>query len=136
MTDVASVTATAAASGAQATNAAEQTLDKDAFLRLLITQIRYQDPLSPMEDREFIAQLAQFSTLEQMQQMNTGFAAFQLMSLTTQALALVGRQVTAQVPGETEPLTGTVEAVTFAQGRPLLLMGEREIELGYVTQVR
>ena len=45
-------------------------LDKDAFLRLLTTQLSNQDPLNPMEDREFIAQLAQFSSLEQMQTLN------------------------------------------------------------------
>ncbi len=45
-------------------------LDKDAFLRLLTTQLSNQDPLNPIEDREFIAQLAQFSSLEQMTTMN------------------------------------------------------------------
>ncbi|WP_313756564.1 flagellar hook capping FlgD N-terminal domain-containing protein [Tissierella sp.] len=49
-------------------------LDKDAFLRLLTTQLANQDPLNPIEDREFIAQLAQFSSLEQMQNLNKTFA--------------------------------------------------------------
>lgn len=48
-------------------------LDKDAFLRLLTTQLANQDPLNPIEDREFIAQLAQFSSLEQMQNLNKTF---------------------------------------------------------------
>ncbi|MBR1735637.1 MAG: flagellar hook capping protein, partial [Firmicutes bacterium] len=46
-------------------------LDKNAFLRLLTTQLQYQDPLSPMENTEFIAQMAQFTSLEQMQNLNT-----------------------------------------------------------------
>lgn len=50
-------------------------LDKDAFLRLLTTQLANQDPLNPMEDREFIAQLAQFTSLEQMQELNKTMAA-------------------------------------------------------------
>ncbi len=50
-----------------------KTLDENAFLRLLTAQLSNQDPLSPMEDKEFIAQLAQFSALEQIQNLNTNF---------------------------------------------------------------
>ena len=54
---------------ADASRAVSNELGKDAFLRLLIAQLSNQDPLNPMDDREFIAQMAQFSALEQMQNM-------------------------------------------------------------------
>lgn len=52
------------------TNNATKALDKDAFLNLLVTQLQHQDPTQPQADGEFIAQLATFSSLEQLQQMN------------------------------------------------------------------
>uniref|UniRef100_A0A7V2F6K1 Basal-body rod modification protein FlgD n=2 Tax=Rhodothermus TaxID=29548 RepID=A0A7V2F6K1_RHOMR len=61
----------------QATPAApgSQTLDKEAFLRLLVTQLRYQDPTNPLDSREFAVQLAQFSTVEQLIEINKALTA-------------------------------------------------------------
>ncbi|HEY8361553.1 MAG TPA: flagellar hook capping FlgD N-terminal domain-containing protein [Tissierellaceae bacterium] len=64
---------TTTSSSNRSTNNAD--LDKNAFLRLLTVQLANQDPLNPMEDREFIVQLAQFSTLEQIQNLNTTITA-------------------------------------------------------------
>ena len=64
-------------------------LDRSAFLNLLITQLRHQDPLNPMEDRDFIAQMAQFSALEQMIQLNATFER-------TQAFGMIGKIISAE----------------------------------------
>lgn len=64
-------------------------LDRSAFLNLLITQLRHQDPLNPMDDRDFIAQMAQFSTLEQMMNLNNTFER-------TQAFGMIGKVIDAE----------------------------------------
>ena len=87
-------------------------LGKDDFLKILITQLRYQDPLSPMEDTDFIAQMAQFSALEQMQNLSQDFSA-------TKAMSLVGKVVYGEidVPGEASiiPVLGRVDSVTSVE---------------------
>ncbi|MGQ9454275.1 MAG: flagellar hook capping FlgD N-terminal domain-containing protein [Armatimonadota bacterium] len=109
-------------------------LDKDAFLRLLITQLRNQDPLSPMEDKDFIAQLAQFSSLEQMYNLTSGFGTLIEYQACVKAFAMIGKQVEFRdLQGGQS--TGKVSGVVFEDGRPVLEVGSSKIELGDVIRV-
>ena len=91
-------------------SAVKQGLDKDDFLKILITQLTHQDPTEPMKDTEFVAQMAQFSTLEQMSNMNTEMAkVFNLIS-RSQALAILGKRV--EITEGSLEITGIVEKVT------------------------
>lgn len=86
------------------TKVVDNTLGKEAFLKLLVTQMQYQDPLNPNTDTEFVAQLAQFSALEQMQNLSQ-------TSVNSQAFSLVGKEVIVKVTSES---TGEV---TYEQGK-------------------
>lgn len=120
----------------KASTTSKQTqLDRDAFLKMLIVQLKNQDPLQPMEDREFIAQLAQFSTLEQMQQMNKGLSELMKANSTFQAVSLIGRTIVATDPETNEQIRGNVDRVLFENGIPLLKIGARDILLGHVISV-
>lgn len=77
---------------------AKNSLGKEAFLTLLVTQLQNQDPLKPMEDKEFTAQLAQFSSLEEMKNISKsvdGLVASQTSSSKTTAVGFIGKEVTA-----------------------------------------
>jgi flagellar basal-body rod modification protein FlgD len=87
-----------------------QNLGKDDFLKLLLTQLAYQDPTAPMEDKEFIAQMAQFSSLEQMNNMAADFAKMSRMLQVTEASGALGRSV--ELTHGDAIIQGTVKAVT------------------------
>jgi len=110
---------------------AAEGLGRDAFLKLLVTQIQMQDPMEPMSAQEYVGQLAQFSSLEQLQSANVQLAVLQHMEGVCQALLLIGRTIST---GE-EGVTGVVEGVTFAEGQPKLVVGEEEVDPGDVTKV-
>lgn len=97
---------------ANGSKAASSNLGKDDFLKLLVTQMQYQDPLNPQTDSDFIAQLAQFSSLEQMQNLNS-------TAVNSQAFGLVGKEVmvrTTNAAGYESTVTGTVDFVNIKGG--------------------
>lgn len=107
-------------------------LGKDDFLNLLVTQLRYQDPLNPTDDKEFIGQMAQFSALEQMQNLNTSFTA-------TKAYSLIGKSILANVYDSTSKelteVTGDVSSVTYAGGKYYVVVRGREIPVDDIIEV-
>ena len=102
-------------------------LGKDDFLQLLVTQLQHQDPLAPMEDKDFIAQMAQFTSLEQMKNMNN---AVQI----TQATSYIGKQVTWADSQGTEQ-TGIVTAIRIVNSEPKVMIGAEAIELKKIMSV-
>jgi flagellar basal-body rod modification protein FlgD len=117
----ASVSSTAAAS-------AGQTLNQADFLQLLVTQMSSQDPLDPQSDTEFAAQLAQFSALQQTQDMSQNLSALQ-------ATSMMGQSVTAAPSDGSAPVTGLVSSVTISAGTPTLIVNGQPFNLNQVTTV-
>jgi flagellar basal-body rod modification protein FlgD len=99
----------------------QQNLGRDDFLKILITQLSYQDPTAPMEDKQFIAQMAQFSTLEQMTAMAQDFSRLTAMLMGNEAAASLGKNVEL-VEGETT-IQGLVQAVTRGDYPQVLVNG-------------
>lgn len=137
----------------------KDTLGKDDFLKLLITELRYQDATNPMQDREFIAQMAQFSSLEQMHEINTTLEQG-LFALTSsqlqlgefvlgkldelsghfaaanlnQGVGLLGKEVTYQLEGEEK--TGLATALKKAGNGYVVLVNGEEVPLADISLVK
>jgi flagellar basal-body rod modification protein FlgD len=99
----------------------QQQLGKDDFLKLLITQLSHQDPTAPMQDKEFIAQMAQFSSLEQMTSMAADFARLTTMLTGSEASSALGRNVEI-IDGE-RVVQGAIKAVTRGEIPQVLVNG-------------
>ncbi len=119
----------------------DSSLNKDAFMQLLVAQMKNQDPTEPTSNEQFIAQLAQFSSLEEMQGVNenlVALAALQqgnaLMSQLTNASALIGNNVT-YVDEYGASVSGEVEAVRLEGGQAVLQVDGATVPLSAVTEV-
>lgn len=123
-------------------------LGKDDFLKILITQLQHQDPTNPVEDKEFIAQMAQFSTLEQMQNMTKAMEDLLESQLQTQLMAytsFIGQEVkwheiTDKLDEKGKPMInegqGVIVEIKFKNGMPLFILDDgKEITVGNISSI-
>lgn len=100
-------------------------LGEDAFLKLLTTQLRNQNPLNPMDDTQSVAQLAQFSSVQAMTELKTSFSSFQSAFSVMQSAGLIGKSVSAQTTdanGNATSVQGTVKSITVVNGMPQITL--------------
>jgi flagellar basal-body rod modification protein FlgD len=121
---------------------AKKELGRDSFLQLLVTQLENQDPLEPLQNEEFLAQLATFSQLEQLENLNGNVVSMMalnqsnaLLSQLTEGSALIGKNVGWVDPTNGETGSGQVESVRIVEGLAVLVVGGREIPLAVIDQV-
>ena len=95
-----------------------QSMGMQDFLKVLLTQLVYQDPLKPMDNQEFMAQMAQFTSLEQTQQMNDKLSTLITNQSALQSVGLIGKTVDVKTASGT--LTGLVSALSFAGDTPTM----------------
>lgn len=115
-------------------------LDFQSLLKIILTQLTYQDPLKPMDNFQFVSQLAQFSQLQQSQSLNDQVTSLLSAQAATQATGLLGRTVDLASTGAT--LSGQVTAISFNSGQPLLTIKTADgqtignLSIADVAQVR
>lgn len=88
------------------------------FLQILVTQLSFQDPLKPIDNQAFIAQIAQFTALEQTRQISDGIDTLLRIESTTQSIGMIGKTVEVNTAGG--PLVGRVTTLGFTAGEPRL----------------
>jgi flagellar basal-body rod modification protein FlgD len=109
-------------------------LGQDAFLKLLVAQLKYQDPMNPADGAEFLAQTAQFTQVEKLSELATTQQAMVSAQLMLSASTLVGRSVT-YTGADGVAVTGLVKSATIGGSSPTLKVGIMDVPLSSVTEV-
>ena len=121
-------------------------LDQDTFLKLLVAQMKYQDPSNPADATQFLTQTAQFTQVEKLgaiadsvaklDTLASGQASMLQSQLMLGASNLIGKTVTAKDPAGGADVTGVVTSATFGGSTPTLRIGDKDVALSDVKDVR
>jgi flagellar basal-body rod modification protein FlgD len=112
----------------------KKTLGSDDFLKLLSAQLNAQDPMDPMKDTDFIAQMASFTSVEQTSALNQSFTTFSDNQRLANAAALLGRTVTLTDP-QAGTVTGSVQAAALQDGAPTVIIGGKPYDASLITKI-
>lgn len=109
-------------------------LGKDEFLKILMVQLQNQDPTQPLEDKEFIAQMAQFTSVEQLTNISTQLTAMN-QSLGSVS-SLIGKNITWTDKTTNQPKSGDVESIVVSKGVQYAVVGKEKIEITNISQIQ
>jgi flagellar basal-body rod modification protein FlgD len=116
-------------------------LDFQTLLKIILTELTYQDPLKPMDNFQFVSQLGQFAQLQQSQSLNDTVSQLLAAQSTGQAVGLLGKTVDIY-SDQTTTLSGQVTAISFSNGQPLVTIKTSQgqtisgLSISSITQVR
>jgi len=127
-------TTTSSTATDQPTTRKNATLDKDDFLKLLVTQLQHQDPLNPMDDMQFMSQMAQFSTLEQITNLGADLERLSFSGQVSESVALIGRAVTYEAK-DGSIKQGTVQGVEIEDGTIRVSVDGTKVEPASIRSV-
>lgn len=116
------------------TRTPSDSVDSEAFMSLLVAQLRYQDPTSPMDQTQFMQQLATMSSMQQQTEINNQLASIVESNGVASAINLIGHDVSGMVDGK--EVSGKVEAVTLVDGKPNFKIGNVRLPYSQVYEVQ
>ncbi|SHH99864.1 flagellar hook capping FlgD N-terminal domain-containing protein [Clostridium grantii] len=119
--------------GSQSQQNATNNLGKDAFLKILSAQLQYQDPMESVDDSAYIAQLAQFSTLEQMDNLNTNMLTLINLQNVQLGTSLIGKEVKVTYEGQSQ--TGIIEKVKNLNGELTFTCNGQEYSIDNINEI-
>jgi flagellar basal-body rod modification protein FlgD len=115
-------------SSASTSSLPKQELGKEAFLKILVTQLQNQDPTNPQKDGEFVSQMAQLSVLEQLSNLNGSLSAYlESGNNISQYSYVLGNQVTWINPESGEPESGIVTGINYKDNQIYFKIGDQEV---------
>lgn len=123
-----------------ATNLQSSSLGMEDFLKILLTQLTYQDPLKPMDNQQFMAQMAQFTNLQQTQQLNDSIKTLITNQAALQSVGLIGKTV--DINTQSGTASGTVSALSLSGEAPMITVRTStgatltDISLSQIVSVR